>query len=206
MEKKSKTNKTLLVLVVVLALILVGGFVYAAVTGTLFFAGTATLQGGGGPSDEVQLQFYSVTESVTSLEGTGSSGTARLEAVNGVPNQKIVVDANFTKMISEYREPENMHDSLQFQYSVINTGTKPVKITGLSHSESSSSPFYYLRTLYVYPQDVVVQPGEIVAVRPEMLNLPYYFVLSPSGVDDIEPSEPVTFTFEAQMVYEEYHP
>jgi len=200
-------KKTLAIVTLVLALALVGGFAYAAITGTLFFTGTGTLSGTGA-TDTVQLQFHSVKEHTDGADITGSYADARLEAVDGVPNQKMVIEANFGNFL--VGGTPDYHPNLSIQYSIQNTGTKPIVLTGFNVETTSSDDNYYLSVENnihnIFGR--VIQPNEVVEsyTRSGALNQesPFYVYLRPEGDKQVEPGEDVIFTFEGVLDYEEY--
>ena len=191
---KNKSNKkTLAIVLVVLALVLVGGFAYAAITGTLFFTGTSTLQGRG--PDTVQLQFHSVEGSVTNP--SGSNAKASLVAVDGLANQKIVVEATFLTAA-------DFGDKLTIPFSLENTGNRPVRVTKERKVETSSNPDYYIHadtTLKNVEYDLfVIEPGEISETW-KSVPLCVEILLDGSAVI---PEDDVTFSFELELEYEEW--
>ena len=192
---KNKNKKLIIGGIVILALVLVGGFVYAAVTGTLFFTGAVTLQGRG--PGTVQLQFHSVEKNVTNSHG--SHATSTLESVDGLANQRIVIDATFVDTDS----------FLEIPFSIENTGDRPVRVVKETWSSAkSSNPAYTLRpvTTLFHAEEllIVIEPGEIYdTVVVGSSSMPLTASLIVDGPESA-PEDDVTFTFELKLDYEEW--
>jgi len=192
---KNKNKKLIIGGIVILALVLAGGFVYAAVTGTLFFTGDVTLQGRG--PGTVQLQFHSVEENVTNSQG--SHATSTLESFDGLANQRIVIDATFV----------NTEGFLEIPFTLENTGDRPVRVVKETWTSShSSNPDYRLRPVTTLHNAenvlIVIEPGDIYeTVVVGSSSMPLAASLQVDGPESA-PEDDVTFTFELKLEYEEW--
>ena len=198
---KKKNKKILSLTVIILALVLVGGFAYAAISGTLFFTGTATLASGSIGSDTIQLQFHSVSEHVENPHG--SVATVKLAPRDGIPNQEMVIDINFTPT-SGYA---TLDDEINIEFSIENTGTKPVRVTKFNKKimPPDEEQFVLDVQLMFFPSmPFVIQPGEIVSHKSGGPNM--YMMVRVIGLGSEKiPTEDLRFGFTASLDYEEEH-
>jgi len=180
--KKRSNKRQLTVLAIVFALVLVAGFAYAAIAGTLFFTGRATLY----QSNEIELHF--VEASTYDSTDIGSKGTLTLEPVNGIPNQRAVIDAEFAAE----------DDSLIFEFKVKNSGTRPAKITYIPMLSPDVWDVLIVAGTFRQLEGKVIQPGETITLG----GLPFTISITMHGAqgETVEPGK--TYAFEIGMEYE----
>ena len=175
--KTQKSKKKLSLLTIVFAIVLVGGFAYAAIAGTLYFTGRATLYEGG----DVELQLVAEQTRVTTA--AGSTGTLTLMEDAGKPNQKAAITAAFMDDL----------DLIEFEFQVKNTGTYPAKISQLSITKDEQ---ILIEGTFTDLANVVVNPGETIPAGGS-----YTFGIKMNAAyGEFEPDE--EFEFEARLDYE----
>ena len=115
MDKMRKNRKHLFALMLGLAVLLLVGFVYAAITGTLIFNGNVTLG--------ADLELTIVPTTATATTSGGSTGTMTL-----IDGQNAEIDVNLT-------EPG---ESVTLSFKVENTGSLDALINGITTANTNT--------------------------------------------------------------------
>ena len=182
MRKKNNSKKQLTVIVIVFAIVLIAGVVYAALTGTLTFTGTTTLYS----SSELELQFVEASETSTSTNG--SVATLSLEPVDGIPNQRARIEAVF---VAE-------DDAVEFEFKVKNFGTAPAVITYIPMLDPDVWNIVIVGGTFRNLENKVIQPGDTITNN----GHPFTISIQMHGAqgEEIEPGK--AYEFEIGMEYE----